>query len=119
MSIVLSWVATAVALLIGDRLLSGVFVGGLAPALVAAAVLGLVNITVKPLLFILTLPINLLTLGLFTFVINAMMLGLVSWLTPGFQVASLMSGIGLALIIAIVHAIAVSLFGKDGREQAH
>ena len=113
MPIVLSWVTTALALLIGDRLMSGVFVGGIVPALIAAAVLGLVNVTVKPILFILTLPINLLTLGLFTFVINAMMLGLVSWFVPGFQVASLMSGIGLAIIIAIVHAIAVSLFGKD------
>jgi len=113
MPIVLSWVTTALALLIGDRLMSGVFVGGLFPALIAAAVLGLMNVTVKPILFILTLPINLLTLGLFTFVINAMMLGLVSWFVPGFQVASLISGIGLAIIIAIVHAIAVSLFGKD------
>lgn len=113
MPIVLSWVTTAVALLIGDRLLSGVFVGGIWPALIAAAVLGLVNVTVKPILFILTLPINLLTLGLFTFVINAMMLGLVSWLVPGFQVASLLSGIGLAIIIAIVNAVAVSLFGRD------
>jgi hypothetical protein len=42
-----------------------------------------------------------------------MMLSLVSWFVPGFQVASLLSGIGLAIIIAIVHAIAVSLFGKD------
>lgn len=109
----LSWIATALALMIGDRLMSGVFVGGIFSALIAAAVLGLVNMTIKPILFILTLPINLITLGLFTFVINAMMLGLVSWLVPGFQVASLLSGIGLAIIIAIVHAVAVSVFGKD------
>ena len=109
----LSWIATALALMIGDRLMSGVFVGGIFSALIAAAVLGLVNMTIKPILFILTLPINLITLGLFTFVINAMMLGLVSWVVPGFQVASLLSGIGLAIIIAIVHAVAVSVFGKD------
>jgi putative membrane protein len=113
---ILSWIATALALLIGDQLLRGVFVSGIFSALIAAAVLGLVNMTIKPILFILTLPINLLTLGLFTFVINAMMLGLVSWLLPGFEVRSLMSGIGLAIIIAIVHAIAVSLFGKDRRQ---
>lgn len=115
MPLILSWITTAVALLIGDQLLRGVFVGGLFPALGAAAVLGLVNVTVKPVLWILTLPINLLTLGLFTFVINAMMLGLVSWFVPGFQVASLLSGIGLAVIIAIVHAVAVSLFGNRER----
>jgi putative membrane protein len=109
----LSWIATAVALLIGDFLLRGVFVGGLFSALIAAAVLGLVNMTIKPILFILTLPITLLTLGLFTFVINAMMLGLVSWIVPGFEVRSLLTGIALAIIIAIVHAAAIRLFGKD------
>ena len=110
---ILSWVATALALMIGDWLMSGVSVGGIVSALIAAAVLGLVNMTIKPILFILTLPINLITLGLFTFVINAMMLGLVSWVVPGFQVASLLSGIGLAIIIAVVHALAVGMFGKD------
>ena len=96
-----------------DQLLRGVFVGGIFSALIAAALLVLVNVMVKPILFILTLPINLLTLGLFTFVINAMILGLVSWVMPGFEVRSLMSGVGLAIIIAIVHAIAVSLFSKE------
>lgn len=115
MSILVSWLATALALLIGDQVLSGVFVGGIFPSLIAAAVLGLVNITLKPILFILTLPITLLTLGLFTFVINALMLGLVGWLLPGFEVRSLLSGIGLAIIIAIVHALAVVLFGKEKR----
>ena len=114
---ILSWIATAVALLIGDQLLRGVFVGGLFSALIAAAVLGFVNMTIKPILFILTLPINLLTLGLFTFVINAMMLGLVSWVLPGFEVRSLMSRIGLAIVVAIVHAAAVSLFGKNRNER--
>jgi putative membrane protein len=115
MSLLMSWVATTTALMIGDRVLSGVFVAGLFPALVAAAVLGLVNVTIKPILFVLTLPINFLTLGLFTFVINALMLGLVGWVVEGFEVRSLMSGIGLAVIIAIIHAVAVSLFGKKQR----
>jgi putative membrane protein len=108
----LSWIATAAGLLIGDFFLRGVFVGGIFWALLAAALLGLVNATIKPILFILTLPINLLTLGLFTFVINAMMLGLVSWIMPGFEVRSLMTGIGLAIVVAIVHALAVHFFGR-------
>ena len=115
MPLLLSWVATAVALLLGDRLLSGVFVGGVIPALIAAAVLGLVNITIKPILVILTLPITFLTLGLFTFVINALMLGLVGWVVEGFEVRSLMSAIGLAVIIAIIHALAHMLFGRKER----
>jgi putative membrane protein len=113
----LSWFATAAALLLGGWMLSpGVFVGGVWSALLAAAVLGLVNMTIKPILFILTLPITLLTLGLFTFVLNAMMLGLVSWMLPGFEVRNLMTGIGLAIIIAVVHAVAVSVFGDKRRE---
>ena len=114
----LSWFATAAALLLGAWLLpGGVFVGGIFSALMAAAVLGFVNMTIKPILFILTLPITLITLGLFTFVINAMMLGLVSWMLPGFEVRSLMSGIGLAIIIAIVHAFAVHVFGDNRRDE--
>ncbi|MDZ4761823.1 MAG: phage holin family protein [Alphaproteobacteria bacterium] len=108
-----SWLATAIAILIGDRLLDGVFLGGVVPALIAAAVLGLVNLTVKPILFLLTLPITLVTLGLFTFVLNAMMLGLVAWLLPSFAVSNLLTGIGLAIIVAIVNAVATRLFGKD------
>jgi putative membrane protein len=108
----LSWAATALALLAGDRVLDGVFIGGLVPALIAAAVLGLVNMTVRPVLFVLTLPVTLVTLGLFTFVLNAMMLGLAAWLVPGFSIGSLMSGIGLAVIVAIIHALAVSFFGR-------
>jgi putative membrane protein len=115
MPLLLSWVATAAALLIGDRLMSGVFVGGVIPALIAAAVLGLVNVTIKPILFVLTLPITFVTLGLFTFVINALMLGLVGWVVEGFEVRSLLSGIGLAVIIAVVHALAHGLFGSKER----
>jgi putative membrane protein len=116
----LSWFSTAAALLLGAWLLpGGVYVDGILSALLAAAVLGFVNMTVKPILFILTLPITLLTLGLFTFVINAMMLGLVSWILPGFEVRSLTTGIALAVIIAVVHALAQHLFGDKRREMRH
>lgn len=114
----LSWVSTAAALLLGAWLLpGGVFVGGIVSALIAAALLGFVNMTIKPILFILTLPITLITLGLFTFVINAMMLGLVSWMLPGFEVRSLWTGILLAIVIAIVHALAQNVFGDKTRDE--
>jgi len=116
MPILLSWVATALALLIGDKLMSGVFVGGLVPALIAAAVLGLVNVTVKPILFILTLPINLLTLGLFTFVINALMLMLTSSLSDtlglGFHVAGFWAAFWGALVVTLVSWV-LSMALKD------
>ena len=109
---ILSWLATAVAFLIGDRLLSGVFVGGIVPALIAAFLLGLVNASIKPVLFILTLPITIVTLGLFALVLNAMMLGLVAWIVPGFAIDSIWSGIVLTIVVAVVHAVAVGLFGR-------
>lgn len=112
---ILSWLATALALMVGDRLFNGVFVGGIGPALFAAAVLGLVNATIKPVLFILTLPVTILTLGLFTFVINAMMLGLVSLVVPGFAIDGFWSGVGLAIVVAIVHALVVGVLGGKHR----
>jgi putative membrane protein len=115
MPLILSWLVTAIALLVGDLILRGVFVGGFFAALIAAAVLGLVNVTIKPILWLLTLPVTLPTLGLFTFVIDAMMIGLVAWLVPAFNVSNGLSAIGLALIVAIVHAVAVNLFGKRER----
>jgi putative membrane protein len=115
MPLILSWLVTAIALLVGDLILRGVFVGGFFAALIAAAVLGLVNVTIKPILWLLTLPVTLLTLGLFTFVIDAMMIGLVAWLVPAFNVSNGLSAIGLALIVAIVRAVAVNLFGKRER----
>jgi putative membrane protein len=109
----ISWIATAVALLIGDRLLGGVFVGGIGAALIAALVLGLVNAVIKPVMFLMTLPVTIVTLGLFVLVIDAAMLGLVSLVVPHFHIASLGSGIALAIIVAIVHVVAVSAFGKQ------
>jgi putative membrane protein len=100
---------TSLALLAGDRVLEGVFVDGLLPALVAAAALGLINMFIRPVLFFLTLPITFLTLGLFTFVINAGMLWLASQVAPGFKMVAVHSAIALAVIVAIAHALATAL----------
>jgi putative membrane protein len=112
-----SWASTALALLAGDRVLDQVFVDGLVPALIAALVLGVVNALIRPVLFVLTFPITVLTLGLFTFVLNAMMLGLASWVVPGFRIESFLSGLALAIIVALVHALATVLFGQDRNER--
>ena len=87
-------VLTAGALLIVARLVGGVYVSGFGSALIGALVLGLVNAIVRPVMILLTLPITLLTLGLFLFVINALMLWLVAALVPGIRI----SGFGAALI---------------------
>src|SRR5260221_11453478 len=76
----------------------GISVASPGAALVAGLILGIVNAIIRPLLFLLTLPFTILTLGLFIFVVNAICLALVAWLVPGFS----LSGFGAAFIGAIV-----------------
>ena len=104
-SLIVSWALTALTLLAGAALLDGVHIDGLVAALVAAAILGFVNAIIKPVLFILTLPITLLTLGLFALVLNVLMLSLAAWLAPGFQIDGFWSAALLAIILAIVNAV--------------
>lgn len=79
--------------------------GGWTTALIVAIVLGLVNTFIRPILFVLTLPINILTLGLFTLVIMALMVLLVSAIVPGFQVDSFWWALGFALILSLINGL--------------
>ena len=87
----------------------GVYVQSFLVAMIAALVLGLINLTLKPILLILTLPINILTLGLFTFVVNAVLILLVAAIVNGFQVAdfttALIFGIVLSIVLFISHLV--------------
>lgn len=95
------WIVNAAALLLVAYLYPGVQVAGFMHALVAALVLGLVNAIVRPLLVILTLPVTILTLGLFIFVINALLFWLVAEVVKGFNV----TGFGAALIGSILYSL--------------
>jgi putative membrane protein len=101
-----NWILSGLALYIVSKIVPGVRLEDFWSALIAIVVIGLANVLVKPLLFILTLPITLLTLGLFTFVINALMLLLASALVPGFKVDGFIS----ALIGSIVLSLLTTLF---------
>jgi putative membrane protein len=101
MRILLSWAINALCLLALPYLLSAVQVQSFGTALVVALVLGLLNVLIRPVLLVLTLPINILTLGLFTFVINGLLFWVVSRLVDGFTVASF----GWAIIAAIVYSL--------------
>ena len=114
MSFLASLISTALALALGAYLLGGVSLDGIVPALVAALVLGVVNAFIRPVLLFLTLPINVVTLGLFTFVINAALLCLTAWLAPGFAIASFWSALALAVIVALVN-VAVNTVLRDKR----
>jgi putative membrane protein len=102
MGLVLHFVVVAAIMILLSRVLPGFHVTGWGPALLAAVVLALVNVIVKPVLFLLTLPFTLLTLGLFLLVLNALMLSLTAWLVPGFRITSFVSAFWAALALAVV-----------------
>jgi putative membrane protein len=104
MNIILNVLVSAVAVLVTGRLLSGVTIDGFGTAVVVAVVLGIVNGVLGPVLMLLTLPINVLTLGLFTFVIIGALVMLTAAVVPGFKVASFWWALGFAFVLAFVNS---------------
>ena len=96
------WLATAIALMAADWMLDGVHVGSALALAFGALLLGLVNALVRPVLVLLTLPITILTLGLFYLVINGVAFALASALAPGFSVSSFGSAVAGALVVTLV-----------------
>lgn len=103
MAILINWLISALAVVVAAYLLPGVRLSGFVAALVTALVLGLINAFIKPVLLLLTLPINILTLGLFTLVINALLILLVDKLVPGFQVNGFWWALAFSLVLALVN----------------
>lgn len=106
---------TALGLWVASELLKGLSFESTGKLVLAAILLGIVNAFVRPLAFILTLPITIVTLGLFLLVLNAGMVALVAWLVPGFQVAGFWTAVGTALIVSLVSWAASSVIGSTGR----
>lgn len=100
----------AVAIYLTTRILPGIRVPDVPSALVAALVLGLVNAFIRPVVFLLTLPLNILTLGLFTLVVNALMLYLVAAVVPKLEIANFLSALVGALLIAVISTLLSHLF---------
>ncbi|MBI4499813.1 MAG: phage holin family protein [Gemmatimonadetes bacterium] len=105
---------TAFGLWLADLLLSGISFDGALPLFIAAALLGIVNAFVRPVVILLTLPFTLLTLGLFIFVINGMMILLVAWFMPSFHVSGLGSAILASIIVGLTGWAASSYVGDKG-----
>jgi putative membrane protein len=107
--ILADWILNALALFLVSKIIPGILLQDFWSALIAVIVIGLVNALIKPILLLLTLPINILTLGLFTFVVNALMLLLASQFTPGFKVdgftAALLGSIVLSLISMVLQSL--------------
>lgn len=102
MKLLLVWLLNAIALLAVAYLVPGIHVAGFAAALVAALVIGLVNMIIRPILVLLTLPITLLTLGLFILVINGLLFYLVGNWIQGFDVTTITAGIIGALVYSLL-----------------
>jgi putative membrane protein len=111
----LRWLILTAAVLAASWLLDGIHVDGLVPAIMAAATLGILNAFLRPLVILLTLPVNILTLGLFTFVINALMLVIVSAVIPGFTVYGFWTAVFGALIIGAVSWLLNAFVGGRGK----
>ncbi len=107
MRLLLNWVLSALAVWIVSKVVPGISVSGPMAALIAALAIGFINATLGALLKVLTFPLTLLTLGLFWFVINAVMLKLASALVPGFEVhgfvAALIGAVLLSLVSSLLH----------------
>lgn len=104
----------ALALLVAAYVVPGIVVESIYIAIVAAVVLGLVNLTIKPILFILTLPITILTLGLFAFVLNALMFWFVASFLDGFSVDGFIPALLGSLVVSIVSALGGKLLEREG-----
>lgn len=102
MKIFLQWLISTLAILIAAYLIPGVTVT-LPGAIIAAVVLGALNLFIRPILLVLTLPINILTLGLFSLVINALLVMLASALVPGFVVTGFWIALLFALVLSIIN----------------
>jgi len=99
------WIISVVFLYVLSLIFSGVVIDSLFAAVVAAAVLGIISVTVKPLLQIISLPITVLTLGLFYFVVNGLMLLLVSAIVPGFSIGGFWTAFFSAIVLSLLNSV--------------
>jgi putative membrane protein len=112
MTLLLVWILNAVTLLIVAYVLPGIVVSSFWSAMLAAAVLGLINMLVKPIFILLTLPITIVTLGLFLLVINALMFWLAGSILKGFQVNGFWWAVAGALFYSVISGFLTSLINR-------
>ncbi len=115
MSFLLRLIFTAVAILLASYMLRGIHVDNFVTALIAAVVLALLNSFVKPILVFLTIPITLVTLGLFLLVINAAIVYMVAYFVKGFTVDSFWWALGFSLLVSFIVSV-LSGLGKVGKK---
>jgi putative membrane protein len=112
--ILMRWLILTVAIIVTSYLLDGIKITGFFSAIFSAAFLGILNAFFRPILLVLTLPINILSLGLFTFVINALLLLMASGVIPGFTISGFWTALFGSLLISLVSFILNTFIGGHG-----
>jgi putative membrane protein len=113
--LMIRWLLLTISIILTSYIVDGIIVRSFGSALFAALVLGILNALFRPILLLITLPINILTLGLFTFVINALLLKMVSGVVPGFYVHGFLSAVFGSLLISLVSWLLSSFVNERGR----
>ncbi|WP_028306677.1 phage holin family protein [Desulfitibacter alkalitolerans] len=103
------WVINALGLLLIANIIENITLQGFGAALIAVLVLGIVNAVIRPILLLLTLPLNILTLGLFTFVVNGFILYMVASVVDGFQINGFLAAIVATILLSLISALANKL----------
>jgi putative membrane protein len=117
--LLLAWLANIVSLLVADWIFDGVSIERWWPLLLGAAVLGIANTIIKPILTLLTLPLVIVTLGLFYFAINVLMLALAEWIAPDFSIDGFWTYVGATIVVSIVNWAMYWIYGMfEGSKRA-
>jgi len=116
MNVFVRWIINAIALVLIARFVPGIELSGWYAAFIVALVLGIINVVLKPILLFLTLPLNILTLGLFTLVINGLLFWLAGTIVKGFDVGGFGVALLGALLMSLMNIVAHSIFKQDRKE---
>jgi putative membrane protein len=108
-------VITGLGLWVAETIVPGVQIDGWGNLVVAALLLGIVNAVIRPIILILTLPLTVLTLGLFILVVNGISVALVAWLMPGFTLSGLWAAILASIVVGLTSWLASAFVGGSGR----
>ena len=117
--LLLSWLANIVSLAVADWIFDGVTIDRWWPLILGAAVLGIANTIIKPILALLTLPLVIITLGLAYFAINVLMLAIAEWIAPDFSIDGFWTYVGATIVVSIVSWAMHGIFGMfEGSKSA-
>jgi putative membrane protein len=115
--LMVTWLLSAIAVMVAAWIVPGVAVTSFGPALAAAAVLGIVNALVRPVLVLLTLPVTVLTLGLFLLVVNGACVALAARLVDGFVVTGMFPAVLMVIVLTLVSSVLGRVFGEKKRQR--